>query len=109
MAIINQHTLKNRLCSTGDLYRFETTSWWINDDRSFIFGWTVPLSVTSEVVVVCVTEMINATTQFVLNVRPTQYWVNNLNSRAYSTYYRNLKRQKKKKKKTKNVSMHEHG
>jgi len=46
---------------------------------------------------VCVTEMINATTQFVLNVRPTQYWVNNLNSRAYSTYYRNLKRQKKKK------------
>ncbi len=35
------------LCSAEQRhsYRFETTWGWVNDDRIFIFGWTIPLSV----------------------------------------------------------------
>ncbi len=34
------------LCSAEQLnsYRFGTTWGWVNDDRIFIFGWTIPLS-----------------------------------------------------------------
>jgi len=41
----NQNILQNILCSTeeGKSYRFGTTWKLVNNDRIFIFGWTIPL------------------------------------------------------------------
>ncbi len=44
------------LCSAGvrNSYRFERTWGWVNDDRIFIFGWTVPLNIWTHAWLYCI-------------------------------------------------------
>ncbi len=48
------------LCSAEQRhsYRFGTTWGWVNDDRIFIFGWTIPLNFLESNSTVCITPLV---------------------------------------------------
>ncbi len=57
---LSSNSLPLRLSQQRNSYRFGTIWGWVNDDRIYIFGWTIPLMIPYSNMIMCSCALINS-------------------------------------------------